>query len=1170
MLPPELPTYDSKPTFSSDYPYSLFIHSSSDDLESCDDLRIKFSKFDLMSTFQSTDASQPPGSCKFAIYKQMLVALIFLFMPSITLCQTIDNGSLVRSDFTNPPASVKIHTWWHWINGAITKEGITKDLESMQRQGISQATILNVGLFDGRNFSVPQVIFDSPQWYEMFRWALHEASRLKIKIGVHNCDGWSSSGGPWISPEMSMKQYVWTKTILEGGKTVNVRLKQPMAKVNFYKDVAVVAFKTSLTNNSFQKANPKIMVNDSIDGGILSDGNQVSGFDMRRGDFITMNFNHKFAAGRIAIYVRRPFMWRSMANFNSNFILSVSDDGRNYKKVQDIEIVGLNKFEIIPVSNLKSRFYKLQVRDFSSVDPQYEFTLAEVELLGKNDPQPNFSAIPYFLEKTVSLKSSEKSHFDAAENSATQNLIPDENSVVDITKNMGADGSLSWAAPAGNWSIIRFGYTTTGKKNEPATKEGTGFECDKMDTAALGMHFRSFPQKLVHEAGQYNGNTFKFLLIDSWECMYQNWTAGFLQEFEKQQGYSLIKWIPALCGETIGSSQLTEGFLYDFRKTIANLIEKNYYLYFSILCHKVKLEMHCEVIYGDAGYPPVDVLKSNTYADLPMWEFWAGPPPARNFPEPYVPQSRIAGNLPSYAANCYQLPIVAAESYTSWAHYSESPFYLKPFGDRAFCQGVNQLILHSYVHQPTDQIPGMTLSRFGAHLNRHNSWWSMTSDWFTYQNRVQYLLQKGETASDVLYFLGDQLPQFTGNQTVNKLPFGYRPNGCNFDVLQNKTSVRNGKIAISQLQNFALLILPDNPDIELASLKRIAELVSEGAVIYGKKPNNSLSLKGKGRDHTAFKDLTDKLWGMQIDEPFGEKNFGKGKIVWGKPIDQVLKELKYLPDLETNLPDSLNLQYIHKKVGQTDLYFVVNQQNMQLKRQCIFRVENKIPEIWNPQTGTIQKLTNYSNENGRINIPVTFAPYESLVFVFDGVDLPHQSTEMKSVEPEISEISEFAGTISFSPAYPANITPVEITELKSWTDFVDPAIKYFSGKANYTIHFKLSAGFTPGKDSVLLSLGRIGVIGGVQLNGRWLGNLWLPDFRMDVTNILKPDNELKVEVANVYRNRIIGDLIEYGRMQNLWTTSPVETYFEKDKYLHPSGLLGPMRLIKFNRTNNLK
>ena len=218
MLPPELPTYDSKPTFSSDYPYSLFIHSSSDDLESCDDLRIKFSKFDLMSTFQSTDASQPPGSCKFAIYKQMLVALIFLFMPSITLCQTIDNGSLVRSDFTNPPASVKIHTWWHWINGAITKEGITKDLESMQRQGISQATILNVGLFDGRNFSVPQVIFDSPQWYEMFRWALHEASRLKIKIGVHNCDGWSSSGGPWISPEMSMKQYVWTKTILEGGK----------------------------------------------------------------------------------------------------------------------------------------------------------------------------------------------------------------------------------------------------------------------------------------------------------------------------------------------------------------------------------------------------------------------------------------------------------------------------------------------------------------------------------------------------------------------------------------------------------------------------------------------------------------------------------------------------------------------------------------------------------------------------------------------------------------------------------------------------------------------------------------------------------------------------------------------------------------------------------------
>lgn len=577
--------------------------------------------------------------------------------------------------------------------------------------------------------------------------------------------------------------------------------------------------------------------------------------------------------------------------------------------------------------------------------------------------------------------------------------------------------------------------------------------------------------------------------------------------------------------------------------------------------------MHGEVIYGDASYPPVDGLRSNTYANLPMWEFWAGPPPAKNFPEPYLPQPRVTANLPAYAANCYQLPIVAAEAYTSWAHYSESPFYLKPFGDRAFCAGVNQLILHSYVHQPTDQIPGMTLLKFGSHFNRHNTWWPMTSDWFNYQNRIQYLLQKGETVSDVLYFLGDQLPQFISNNTVNKLPFGFRPNGCNFDVLQNKTTVKNGKIRISMLQDFALLILPDNPDMELSSLKRIAGLVRQGAVVYGKKPQNSLSLKGKSTDREAFKALTDKLWGEQENKTSGELNVGKGKIVWGKPIDQVLKKINFLPDLETDRPDSLNLQYIHKKVGQTDLYFVANQQNIELKRECTFRILNKIPEIWNPQNGTILKPLNYSNKNGQVRIPVTFAPYESLVFVFNGYDKPHQLTNIKPVEPEIAEVSNFTGRITFSPAYPAKIEPVEISELKSWTDFANPAIKYFSGKANYTIHFKLPFGFTPGKDSTLLSLGKIGIIGGVQLNGKWLGNIWLPDFRMDVSRVLKDDNELQVVVANVYRNRIIGDLIEYGKMHNLWTTSPVETFFEKDKTLQPAGLLGPIQLIKFTRSN---
>jgi hypothetical protein len=1115
--------------------------------------------------FQKSSKSNPLIMAIFRhIFKYIWICLLFLCS-----CRPEVKDDINKNDFITPSSTVKIHTWWHWIDGAITKDGITKDLEAMHQQGISQATILNVGLFGGRNFGVPKVIFNTPQWYEMFRWALHEADRLGIKIGVHNCDGWSASGGPWITPEMSMKQYVWTKTIIEGGKPISLKLRQPMAKLNFYKDVAVVAFKTNSTNNSYQAAKPRVTVNDSIDGGLLSDGDPVSGNNMHRGDFIIMSFSNVFDAKRIAIYVRRPFMWRNMAIFNSEFELLVSNDGKNFKKVQDIEIIGLNKLEIIPTPELKSKYYKLQLRDFSNVDPQYEFTLSEMELLGAADKSTFSSDIPFCLEKTVSIKTVDKSSFDATGNSSAENLIKAETDVIDLTKNLSNDGTLNWEAPAGNWCIIRFGYTTTGKRNEPATAEGTGLECDKMDTSAVGIHFRNYPQKLINEADKYSGNTFKFMLIDSWECNYQNWTTNFASEFEKQQGYSLIKWIPALCGETVGNSLLTEGFLYDFRKTIANLIENNYYKYFSELCHKQKLELHAEVIYGDATNPPIDVLKSNTYADLPMWEFWAGPPPAKNFPEPYVPQPRVKGNLPVYAANCYQLPIVAAEAYTSWAHYSESPFYLKPFGDRAFCQGINQLILHSYVHQPTDSVPGLTLGKFGSHFNRLNTWWSMASDWFTYQNRVQYILQKGETFSDVLYFLGDQLPQFIANNTINQLPYGYRASACNPDILLNKTKIKNGKILLSKSQVYSILILPESRLMELASLRRIAELVDEGAIVFGSKPLNQLSLKGRKDGGIEFKEIADKLWGKHENQNFGERIFGKGKIIWGKPIEKVLQQIKLAPDLSTDQSDSLNIQFIHKKIGETDVYFVANQQNTELKRELIFRISGKIPEIWNPEYGIVQKVTNYSNENNQVRIPVTLSPYESLFIVFNGKDKYHKLNQSKVALPEIAEISNFTGTITFSPAYPANFTPVEITGLKSWTDFSDPAIKYFSGKARYKIHFTLPAGFKPGTDSVLLSLGKIGCIARVRLNNKELRNIWIPDFRMDVSNILQSENELEVEVANVYRNRIIGDLTEFGKLNTLWTTSPVETYFETDKTLQPSGLMGPIELIKYRKNREV-
>jgi hypothetical protein len=193
--------------------------------------------------------------------KPLLSITLFLFL-FIFISGTLAQNTLSSAEFRTPPNSTKVNTWWHWIAGNISKEGITKDLESMKQQGISQVTILNIGdqtsWFNPKTYVPVEVKFNSPEWYEMFQWALKEANRLDIKIGVHNCDGWSTSGGPWITPELSMKQYVWSKSIVDGGKDISTKLAQPLAINNFYSDVAVVAYPIKEKQNSFQKAKSQL------------------------------------------------------------------------------------------------------------------------------------------------------------------------------------------------------------------------------------------------------------------------------------------------------------------------------------------------------------------------------------------------------------------------------------------------------------------------------------------------------------------------------------------------------------------------------------------------------------------------------------------------------------------------------------------------------------------------------------------------------------------------------------------------------------------------------------------------------------------------------------------------------------------------------------------------
>ena len=907
-----------------------------------------------------------------------------------------------------------------------------------------------------------------------------------------------------------------------------------------------------------------------------------------------------------------PFCWDLVLVDNGYirlfFVLSVSNDGKVFTKVADIETIGVNKAITTSFPTTKARYFCLELVKTSFV---YFDTLpiAEFELLNENEKPLFLPSVTSFLEKTASVYDLNENALDANTKNTIQPIS--EKSIIDISRYMSPDGTLKWNAPKGRWQIIRFGYTSTGVMVDPASPEGLGLEVDKMDTTALNVHINSYAKKLVEAAGKYKGNTLKFFIMDSWEAQFQTWSNGFAKEFKNRRGYSILPWIPVLCGETVGSTELSEAFLFDFRKTIADLLDQNFYKHFADLSHRNQMEYHGEAIYGGWGaYPPMDALKPNEYIDMPMTEFWAGAN-SNNLLD-YQPADKPVTSMPTSSALAFNKQIIGSEAYTGNAHYSEAPGDLKPFGDAAFCSGVNQIILHSYVHQPFDLKPGMTLGKFGGHYNRNNPVWEFNQDWLKYQARVQYILQKGEPVVDVLFYTGDELPWFYTKSFVNDLPYGIRPNACNIDMLNHKINVIDGKLSLGGNQRFSILLLHNSAKMEFSTLKRIAELVNAGAVVYGPKPLEMLSVTDIKNDVAAFKKLVDEVWGKS-----SENSYGKGRMISGLPLTEVIKQLNILPDLTTNTQNPKEIMYIHKKLEDMDIYFVFNQQNRVLNREVLFCVTNKTPEIWNAENGVVTRPAIYSIEKNQTRIPVTFKPYESKLFVFKNNTPDHfiqqvslagkqifpqeQSADTiyaipeamftkskfefaatstgeyefsinnakvikkKLAQPKIIDLSHLKTRIEFFPISNEVIQTIEVTTLKSLTEFEDPAIKYFAGKAKYTINFSVPGNFVSKCDSIVLDLGNLSATSEVLLNGKLFGYPWQPNTRLAVSGLLKGENTLEITVANVSRNRFIGDLIQFGSVKSLWTTSPIETILNKEMPLKPSGLIGPLKLLGFKK-----
>ena len=1110
----------------------------------------------------------------------LLSALALLISAVCGRTQTAPDPAV----FAAPPAQYQTAAWWHWMDGAITREGITKDLEAMKAQGISNATVLNIYRLIGIEDGFQSVPFDSPEWYAMFRHAVEEAARLGMQVGAANCDGWSESGGPWITPETSMKQYTWRKTFVRGtGREQAVPLAQPFSKERFYRDVAVVAYRDAAPN-SFVAAAPKISCQgsypvetlikshkyhdetrhidllDDFPGEILIDGNPGTGLTINEDKTIRLDFAMPFTAGQLHIYIMV-----SAARFPIPVLIEVSDDGTSWREVARVYPRMANSLQKLPFPRTTARHWRLTVNEPLSPTTLSELCLLQEGERGVWDPAPGVA-------------------------------VGRPEDVLDLTDRMDADGTLRWAAPKGNWTVIRFGYTSNGKFNHPASPQGVGLECDKMDSTALDIHFRAFPEKLIRAAGPHAGKTFSYLLVDSWECGQQNWTAAFPQEFERQQGYSLVPWIPVLCGERIGSAALSEAFLYDFDRVRGELVRVHYFKHLADLCHRAGLHLWSEGIYGGGAMPPVDVLKSYEYCDVPMTEFWAQASEYREWPIVYRPGNYGNHAIPYHVSLIYDKPVVGSEAFTGMALYSDSPIDLKLYGDQAYTQGVNRMILHSYVHQPDDRRPGVTLGIYGQTFNRNNTWFNYADGFFATEARIQYLLQQGDRRADALVYLGDRLPntEMSGAEMAASLPENVKFQYINQEVLLSRLNVRDGRIWLDGKHPFKFLLLRGDR-MEIATARKLAELVDAGAVVCGPKPVSTLSLKDFERNNAELREIAARLW-------------DGGKVL----RDLASLRAAYTPDLRVRGIGIDDVLYYHKTLDGVDYYYIVNKDNARTVRfEAVLDVPDGRPEIWDPVTGTVREQTMYAFEGDATVVPMRLQPRQGLFVLLrrggDRVQHIFRLTDLRGAQlfpnatgdysrgvpeayrgadgeihlrdlsagsyiagysddvacridlaaPDRIMLDGTAGEMCFEDEPALGTMP--IGGFREFTGFLDPRIKHYSGLVTYRTSVTLPEGFIRPGRRVLISIPAFGSTARLTLNGHTLETIWDPAALTDITEWVRPGtNELVIAVTNPWRNRLVGDKAGVPSTERHWTTSPLQQkHIPPQQIIHEYALLYP-------------
>ncbi|GAA4814765.1 glycosyl hydrolase [Litoribaculum gwangyangense] len=1072
-----------------------------------------------------------------------IVTLMSIVSLILWSCHTSQNFNNIKSNFINPTDDNTIWCYWYWINDDISREGITKDLEAMKKAGIGGALIgnINPAQKDGK---VPML---SEDWWSHMVHAVVEGKRIGVDIGVFNCPGWSQSGGPWVDSAKAMRYLTFSETMVEGGKLVNIRLKQPNEE---FQDTHTLAFKSpEIEKRNTQyipttvKANWKDVDVKELTNGILE---SETSFVPKGNQPLEISFELEEAieAKSISIVPSQAFKCdvelSAILNGKEEVIKTFHFD--RFRMAANIGPIKKGAYATV-FPKVKANKFLLKCSNFRMFRSGGGYGFAEITIseapvlekyiekqLGKMHPTPKPDWDTYIFNQQAELTANES------------RLIPDE--VIDISDKIDVNGNLNWEAPEGKWTIMRFGMSPTGTKNAPAAPQGVGYEIDKMNGELVQYHFDNFVGELLKRVPEESKSAFKYVVADSYEMGSQNWTDNYEVKFQEKFGYDPIKYLPVLSGRIVGSVEESERFLWDLRRSIADDIAYEYVGALRKASNEHNLQTWLEN-YGHWGFPG-EFMMYGGQSDLISGEFW---------------NEGTLGNIEckasSSTAHTYGKPITSAEAFTSSRKmYLRHPEMLKKRGDWALTEGINHFVLHLYIQQPDDtRRPGMN-AWFGTEFNRHNTWFSQADTYFDYLRRCQHLLQQGKYVADVCYFIGEDAPIMTGGR-VPEIPKGYSYDYINAEVILNRLTVKDGRFVLPDGMSYKVMVLPPFKTMRPELLAKLEQLVAQGGTILGQKPEKSPSLANYPICDTQVNDLANKMWSGSYVDGKMKATYGKGKIWDGYELSEVFENLNLAKDVD--LPEEAPVLWTHRKSSEMDIYFISNQSDDKLNIEPVFRTDKNLkPQLWNAVSGEIRDLPEYEITKTGIKVPLVLEGSQSWFVIFT------ESSKRDEIGIQTSNFPEYKTLLTLEEDFKVDFLnkdigpkdPINFNQLTDWSVSENEQTKYYSGTAVYTKTFNIDV--LPENKSIYINLNNIGVMAKVTLNGKNIGGVWMAPYRLNISEaITTGENILKIEVVNLWRNQLIKDKQRPETEKYTWLETDDITPESK---LQKSGLLGPLNI----------